>query len=365
MEKQSLFGEMSLKFSAHPENVATEALLYILKQHKEAWPALHRHFLRTGIDLPIDVIFRSQAWGEDQSQPDLIATDKDGVPVLIIEAKFWAGLTPNQPVTYLRRLVFNKPGILCFLCPGMRLSTLFGKLDNRCNASGIHLESPLELDVEYRSARLNSSHALCVISWGAVMSVLIREAETLGNNMLLGDTNQLDGLCSHMDSEAFLPLHPQDVSSDIGRRVQHFASLVDSVVYEFADNHGADIAGLSTGGSQSDYGRYFKLNEFGMFLKYSPRLWSRYGETPIWIEVKEVTEEGWSITHRVIDGINQLPQGRFRRIPETESKNTIGLELLLGVEKPDVIADVIKQIQQVVECCRRSESIASVETDSK
>jgi hypothetical protein len=364
MEMQSLFGELSLKFNSSPENVATEALLYILKQHKEAWPALHRHFLRTGIELPIDVIFRSQAWGEDQSQPDLIAIDRDGDPVLIIEAKFWAGLTPNQPITYLQRLVPNKPGLLSFVCPGMRLSTLWEKLSNRCKEGGMHLDQYLDLDVEFRSARLSSPHALCAISWGALLSVLRREAEVLGNDMLLGDTNQLDGLCSRMDTEAFLPLNPQDISTEIGRRVQHFANLVDYVVYELAANHGADIAGLTTGGSQSAYGRYFKLIGFGMFLQYSPRLWSRYGETPIWLDVKEIIEEKWSITRSVIDGIDQLPQGKFRRIPETESKNTIGLELPLGVEQPDVIADVIGQIKQVAECCASWESKTRVEADA-
>ena len=105
---------MSLRFNAHPENLATEALLFILKRYKEAWPALHRNFLRTGVRLPIDVVFRSQHGGEDQSQPDLIGTDKDGDIVIIIEAKFWSGLTPKQPITYLRRLVPNKSGLLSF-----------------------------------------------------------------------------------------------------------------------------------------------------------------------------------------------------------------------------------------------------------
>jgi hypothetical protein len=167
-----------------------------------------------------------------------------------------------------------------------------------------------------------------------------------------------------MDSDAFLPLHPQDISSEIGKRVQHFADLVDSIVHELVANHSADTKGLTTGGSQSAYGRYFKLLGFPMFLYYSPRLWSRYGETPIWLDVKEITDEGWSITRRVIDGIDQLPQGKFRRIPETESKNTIGLELPLGVEQPDVIADVISQIKQVAECCNSCESKTRVKKDA-
>jgi hypothetical protein len=52
------------------------------------------------------------------------------------------------------------------------------------------------------------------------------------------------------------------------------------------------------------------------------------------------------------------------RVPETESKNTVGLELLLGVEQPDVIAAVISQIKQVAECCASWESKTRVETDA-
>jgi hypothetical protein len=70
--EMSLFGEMSLRFGPHPENLATEALHYILRQHEVAWPALHRYLLRTDIGLPADVILRLQAWSEDQSQPDLL-----------------------------------------------------------------------------------------------------------------------------------------------------------------------------------------------------------------------------------------------------------------------------------------------------
>jgi len=156
-----------------------------------------------------------------------------------------------------------------------------------------------------------------------------------------------------MDTEAFLPLHPQDISLEIGRRVQNFADFVDLIVAELAAHHGADLKGLTTGGSQSEYGRYFRLLGFGMFIAYSPRLWARYGETPIWLSVKEIADDEWSITRRVTEGLGQLPPGKFRHVPETESPNTIGIELPLGIEQPDVIAAVIEQVKEVAECCVR------------
>ena len=349
--EMSLFGEMSLRFGSHPENLATEALFYILRQHEGAWPALQRYFLHTNIAIPTDVKFRLQAWGEDQSQPDLLATDEDGDPVLIIEAKFWAGLTSNQPVTYLQRLVQGKPGLLAIVCPGMRLVTLWEKLISRCKEGGLDLCQATHVDAEYRLAPLDATHGLCITSWSALMSVLRREAETSRHDMLLGDINQLSGLCSRMDSEAFSPLHPRDISPEIGRLVQRYADLIDATVAELGACHGAETRGLTTGGTQVTYGRYFKFDNLGMFIALSPILWARYGETPIWLSVKEIVDGKWVVTHRVREGLNRLPSGKFRRVPETVAEHTIGLELPLGVEQPDVIAALVEQVKQVVQCC--------------
>src|SRR5262249_12837955 len=51
---------------------------------------------RTGIELPQLVRFSSQA-GDDQGNiPDLIGSDATGAEPLVVENKFWAGLTEHQ-----------------------------------------------------------------------------------------------------------------------------------------------------------------------------------------------------------------------------------------------------------------------------
>ena len=57
-----------------------------------------------GIDLAESLHFRTQVTGDDATRPDLVGKDQAGREVLLIEAKFWAGLTENQPVSYLERL---------------------------------------------------------------------------------------------------------------------------------------------------------------------------------------------------------------------------------------------------------------------
>ena len=350
MTSQSLFGEMVLRFSPSPEDLATEALLYILQKHSEAWPALHRQLLRTEVPIPEEILFRTQVSGEDETKPDLIGLTDNGEEIIIFESKFWAGLTPNQPVNYLHRLPQQKPGLLFVICPGMRFSTLWTKLEARIFEQDIELGVHQDLESEYRFALLEGNHAFGLLSWGSILSMLRREAETRGDSLFLGDIDQLSGLCARMDSDAFLPLSEDDVSSEIGRRVQQYADLIDDVVNELIANHGANSKGLTSGGSQSEYGRFIRYGSFGLFLSYCPIRWSRFGETPIWLSVKEVLADTWEITPRVKEGIKLLP-GKYTKVPESEGANIVGLEPSLRVEKDVVISSLINQIKEVCKFC--------------
>ena len=57
---------------------------------------------------------RTQATGEEGERPDLAGFDRNGRERVLVEAKFWAGLTDNQPIAYLERLPANRPGALLF-----------------------------------------------------------------------------------------------------------------------------------------------------------------------------------------------------------------------------------------------------------
>jgi hypothetical protein len=122
VEQGGLFGHLVSRFSTHPENLATEALAFILNRSATMREELRNLFGRTGIELPPLARFRSQA-GDDQGNiPDLIGLDATGVERLFIENKFWAGLTENQPAGYLERLSANDSGLLIFIVPSRRFA---------------------------------------------------------------------------------------------------------------------------------------------------------------------------------------------------------------------------------------------------
>ena len=80
-------------------------LAWILNGYPSALASTHR--VLTGLQPRLASLVRveTQSWSsDDQAIPDLIGIGRDGTTPLVVEVKFDATLTPNQPVTYLDRL---------------------------------------------------------------------------------------------------------------------------------------------------------------------------------------------------------------------------------------------------------------------
>lgn len=112
----TLFGQLAIQFSAHPENVATEALAFILRGS----PTVSQRFLQyvrsVAGDFASSLTYETQQTGLDDSIPDMKCLDSSGTLRVIVENKFWAGLTDNQPVPYIRELQQSGRGCLCSWC---------------------------------------------------------------------------------------------------------------------------------------------------------------------------------------------------------------------------------------------------------
>ena len=359
MRSQSLFGEIALRLASHPENIATHSLLYILRAHSSAWPCLRAFLAPTDIEMPKNLAFSAQAFSDqDGAIPDMVGADSEGDQVLIVEAKFWAGLTCNQPVAYLRRLPEAKPALLLVIAPGQRFDALWGALSTRCTEGSLAIGAPRDIAPEFRCCRVSPTHCLALASWRAILGVLSQDAQTRGDDMLLGDLEQLHGLCARMDSDAFLPLNEHDLSRQTGRRMQQFADLVDDVVAELARNHGASTKGLTTGGSQSTYGRYFAYADLGFFFCYSPQLWARYGESPMWLQVTDAASGKWVDSPQIRERVARLCGATPRRVAEIDGRLSVAMYLPLGVERIEVIGRIIDQIKWVANGCSSASGAA-------
>ncbi len=179
-------------------------------------------FIRT-IDtrLTDDLSFKTQVYDEDNSIPDLVGFDEDNNQRCIIESKFWAGLTDNQPITYIKRFKSDKPSMLLFLIPSKRMESIWGELISRCKDGGIKIRDEIR-EHHKISAKLNDNHHLAVTDWNTLLTLMETELEAAGDHVFKSDLLQLKGLCNQMDEEAFLPLHSQEISPMIARRNMQF-----------------------------------------------------------------------------------------------------------------------------------------------
>lgn len=63
------------------------------------------------------------------------------VPHVFLANKFWAGLTDNQPISYLHQLAaYPHPTILLVIAPAAREQTLWHELGRRLREGGITMD---------------------------------------------------------------------------------------------------------------------------------------------------------------------------------------------------------------------------------
>ena len=120
----TLFAHIAPRLTNRIEDVAVEALGYILSNSPAARRAL-AETLKIG-DIEFGPIDRVETWetGSEGEIPDLVCFDDKGEKQVLIEAKFWADLTKNQPNQYLKQLLEDRqdgPAALLFVAPKARL----------------------------------------------------------------------------------------------------------------------------------------------------------------------------------------------------------------------------------------------------
>ncbi len=98
-ESRSLLSFIAQRYTSDLEDVATDALAFVLSRTDSARGALSELLADGGGPLPIAKV---QSWGElaHGAVPDLACWDGDDELVAFIESKFWAQLTHHQPVIY-------------------------------------------------------------------------------------------------------------------------------------------------------------------------------------------------------------------------------------------------------------------------
>jgi hypothetical protein len=69
MRDDSLFADVVLRTAPFPENLATEALRYLLQRHSTVWAAVRTYLADLDFLLPETLAFKTQAYSATHAVP--------------------------------------------------------------------------------------------------------------------------------------------------------------------------------------------------------------------------------------------------------------------------------------------------------
>jgi len=356
----TVLGRLALRFTGHPENLATEALAFLLES-PVASAAVRRLLASAGVDTPTGLRFQTQVTGEEGEIPDVVGTDAAGVARIVMEAKFWAELTPNQPVTYLRGVAGVPPRVLLFIVPRLRFETVWPELVRRCRLASISLADATDL-ADFRYAATHDGVLLAMVSWAALLDQVRGALSLAGEDALAGDARQLEGLAFRMDTTAPRPFSAGFLSSEEPARSQlQLLRLVNEATERVVAERLASTQGLKATSTFKWSGRYLKLGKTAALLAVNLDLWARHATSPIWLSL---CGHDWKATGRLErTAVQELP--RLAKEPsrlDANGKEAVPIFVKPGVEWAEVVDDVYEQLREIHTCLATVAATALVRT---
>ena len=334
------------RFSQVNEDVATDALAFILQTSETARNGILKLLRGVVADMP-EIRFRTQQT-EGSIRPDMWGFD-GADPRVFIENKFWAGLTDNQPVSYIRQLAeYTQPTVLLVVVPAAREQTLWRELMRRLEDVEIAVSDQRTTAGIVQSITTEIGPILALTSWPRLLSVL--ELETAEDQGARNDLLQLRALCDAADSQAFVPISPAMATDQRTPAFILQLNLVVQASVDLAVTQGIlNVNGLRPQASWDRIGRYIRfINEKGIGAWIGIRfdLWRQLGGTPLWL-VFTLGEFGRGLeVHALLE-----PWADRNGIIFTMDNGevVIGLDLLIGEEKDEVVRCIVNRLRDVAD----------------
>ena len=352
---RSLLAHLSRRLSGQTEDLAVESLGHILSTSAASRQALTDVLGNCGVEIGGISRVETQSTGGGGERPDLAGFDGDGRERLLIEAKFWAGLTGNQPVAYLDRLPPDSPSALLVVAPSLRIDTLWAELRRRVrDAKGIDLGDG-QPGTELRHAPVGVSRRvilpaptalslgdgnrqLILTSWRNLLGNMEAQANAAGDVPTLNNLQQLQGLAELEDTEAFLPLRPEQLSAEFPRLLPHLISLTNDTVARLREEGLAYTSGYRRTADDNRIVQYVTFCGVGntqLGINYAA--WRKYQHSPIWLGLSLEREDILSPL-RLDNPPGYEREGNFYFIP---------LYLKTGVERDSVLDSMMEQLRAV------------------
>lgn len=281
--QNSLFAHI-VPMYGQTEVIATEALRYILQQSEPSRNALENMVRTAGAKIGSLTRFETEVGGEEGERVDLVCSDRNGTERILLEAKFWAGLTDNQPNTYIGRLPEHGHSALLFVAPAQRMETLWPELCRRAEAN--YTLSATSESGDLRCVAIDGSdRKMMLTSWRSVLMQMESQASIAGDRAVIRDIEQLLGLTDRMDSDAFLPIHSDELGQQFPRRMRNFLDLISRATERIRNSELVSRMGPLTS-SWGSHGVYMTLADAKIWFGFDVGLWGWFRETPLWVELR-------------------------------------------------------------------------------
>lgn len=341
---ESLLAHLYSRIKGSQEDVATISLQYILSQSKDLNKTFTT-FCSSLISKDIESVlqYNCQVSGEENERPDMAGFDSNSVEQILFEMKFYAGLTSNQPLTYLERLEKSNGTGLVFVCPKARLTTLWSELCKICAESGKEVETINTKCVSVNGVRM------AITTWNDILERLKDVADSSAPDSL-SDIKQLKGFCDQMDNDAFIPFNDEDLFAVNAKKFLRLADVVEEtskLILADATINAQPAGKLKT--THLYYERMFKTEKFIILFSYDLDLWksNESTATPFWVSI--CNKEGKQTEDMKL---------KLHKIDETKKDATVwdicyfALTPLTNATIDEVCQDMKKQILDYIELFR-------------
>jgi hypothetical protein len=280
LPQYSLLAHVAPGLTSQFENLATESLLYVLQRYGTAHEAFVDVVSTTGYDPPRDLAFSTQVHMQHGNIPDLVGATEDGTGVLLVESKFWAPLTTNQPVGYLRRLPTDREGMVLFIAPERRRQTLWQELVNRCQREGLELSEETGDSPHWQSARTSEINRLAYVSWSFALDRLEGRLEEAGQDRGAHEVWQLRSLCQRLEE----PIQLDEDPPGSEQRKAQLQSIVDEVARRLIESGVFATKGYRATPGSYYYRRFGDLSgRMNWSIGYDEQYAARFEESLLWL----------------------------------------------------------------------------------
>ena len=339
----SLLAHLYPRIKGSQEDIATYSLAYILEQSGVLNVSFTKLvFSRLHLESEDILSYHCQDADPEYGRPD-IAGYTGGRLKVFCEAKFYAGLTSNQPAGYILRLQNYPESGIIFICPENRIVSLWAKLLDGAEKAGLKGHEISSYCMDYDEVRMS------IISWNEVLAELIRVA-TEQEPSKLGDLSQLKGFCDKVESEAFIPFRPEEFAAQTARDMDRYYQVVDQT-HKLLCAHkelNPSVKGLRKAPRWQGYSQYVRFDDIGVSINFFRNLWKAPTsvETPFWCHIKAIDADGkWIMSERISAYLSTIDR---RKKEDFYGEMYIALEPKPYASLDEIAEDLCSQILSIV-----------------